>query len=86
MSKKKFKDTFVGRTLKGIFREGLQSIPVIGTIVTNMKEDTKENPAGKIKLSKWDVFRMVAGAFFAYLLANGWALEKVEFLSGLMGF
>ena len=40
----------LGSMIKGLFRETLQTIPFVGTIVTNIKTDTKDNPKGKIKL------------------------------------
>ena len=47
--KKPFLKTKVGKLLKGLLAEGLQTLPVVGTVVTAFKENTIENPEGAIK-------------------------------------
>ena len=75
----------IGGILKGLVREGLQAVPVVGTIVTNLKTDTKENPAGKIKLSKWDIYRLVIGAAIAFALHKGVSVEQIKFVLEAIG-
>lgn len=76
-----FKNTRVGRTIGGLVRETAQTVPFLGTIVTNFKTDTIENPAGKIKLSKWDIYRLLIGLAIGYVLYKGiLSLEQVEFI------
>jgi hypothetical protein len=76
--KKKFKDTKFAKIAGGIIREGLQTLPIVGTVVTNMKENTPENPEGKIKLGRNEWFRIVLGVGLAYLIYKG--LLTIEFL------
>ena len=84
--KKKFKETKIFGILSGLVREGLQSIPVVGTIVTNFKEDSKENPKGKINITKWDVYRLLIGVVLAYFMAKGiLKVEHIEFLKDFIG-
>jgi len=72
---KKIKD-FV----KSLGRETMQSLPVVGTIVTNFK--STETPKGKIVLSKWDKYRVVIGLVVTYnLLPESWT----EVIKGLFG-
>ena len=42
----------LGKIVKGLVREGLQTLPVIGTVITNLKTDTPENPKGKLNAIK----------------------------------
>tara|TARA_R110002051_G_scaffold305684_1_gene375816 strand:+ start:509 stop:775 length:267 start_codon:yes stop_codon:yes gene_type:complete len=84
--KKKFKNTFVGKLVKGLVREGLQTIPVVGTFVTAFKEDTPENPQGTIKLSKWHIYRLVIGVGVGIFLAKGILTpEQVEMILEVIG-
>lgn len=84
--KKIFKNINVGGILKGLARETLQTLPVVGTIVTNIKTDTKENPKGKVNLDKWDIYRIILGVGAAYLLYKG-ALDtkQIKFLIEIIG-
>ena len=76
----------LGSMIKGLFRETLQTIPFIGTIVTNIKTDTKDNPKGQIKLSKWDVYRLVLGLVIGYVLYKGLlTMEQVEGIMSIIG-
>ena len=85
--KKPFKDTKVGKLLGGLVRESLQTLPVIGTIVTSFKSDSSESPKGKIKLEAWDWYRLVLGAAIGYVLAtNILTEEQITFILGLIGF
>lgn len=76
--KKKLKDTTFGKIVFPIVRETLQSLPVVGTIITNFKTDTPDNPAGKIKLGKWDVYRIILGVGIAYLVMRGVEIEAIK--------
>lgn len=61
---------------KGLLREGLQAIPVVGTFVTNFKSDTIENPKGKIKLDKWDIYRIIVGILIVIALNKEYVTMK----------
>jgi len=66
---------------KGLFRETLQSLPALGTLVTNYK--STETPKGKILLSKWDKYRIVIGLIISYnLFPDAWT-EAIKGLFGL---
>ena len=85
--KKPFSKTKIGKILGGLVRESLQTLPVIGTIVTNLKSDTTDNPKGKIKLEGWEWYRLVLGFGIGYVLAkNILTQEQVAFILGLIGF
>ena len=76
----------LGSMIKGLFRETLQTIPFIGTIVTNIKTDTKDNPKGQIKLSKWDIYRLVLGLVIGYVLYKGLlTMDQVEGIMKIIG-
>ena len=76
----------LGSMIKGLFRETLQTIPFIGTIVTNIKTDTKDNPKGQIKLSKWDIHRLVLGLVIGYVLYKGLlTMDQVEGIMNIIG-
>ena len=62
--------------ISGLVREGLQTLPVVGTIVTAFKEDTVESPKGNIQLSKWHLYRLAVGLIIAYFLAKGLCNEE----------
>ena len=83
--KKPFGKTLVGGLLKGLVREGLQSIPVVGTFVTAFKEDTKENPKGAVKLSKWHLYRLAIGLLTVYLMYKGVNQEILDFVLPILG-
>ena len=84
--KKKFKDTMIGKIVNPILRETLQSLPVVGTIVTNFKTNTAENPTGKIKLTKWDGYRILLGCLIALALAKGFLTpEQITFILSFLG-
>ena len=55
----------IGNFLKGLIREGLQTLPIVGTLVTNFKSETKDSIKGQIKLSKWDIYRLLLGVGLA---------------------
>lgn len=81
-----FKETFVGKAVSGLVRESLQSIPFVGTIVTSFKEDTKDNPKGKVNITKWDAYRLAIGLVLAYFMAKGILKpEDIEFLKSFIG-
>jgi len=88
--KKKFKDTKVGKILAGLVRESLQTLPVIGTIVTVFKKDTPESPKGKINLEGiegWEWYRLVLGIGIGYVLAKSiLTQEQITFILSLIGF
>ena len=76
----------LGSMIKGLFRETLQTIPFVGTIVTNIKTDTKDNPKGQIKLSKWDIYRLVLGLVIGYVLYKGLlTMDQVEGIMNIIG-
>ena len=91
--KKKFKDTFVGKLVKGLVKDGsqlviqgLQSLPVVGTIITAFKEDTPENPKGGIVLSKWHIYRLVIDLGAGFFLAKGILTpEQIDFILSIIG-
>ena len=84
--KKKFKDTFVGKLVKGLVREGLQTLPVVGTLVTAFKEETTENPKGAVKLSKWHIYRLLIGVASGYFLMKGVLTSKqIDFILSIIG-
>ena len=85
--KKPFGKTLVGGLLKGLVREGLQTVPVLGTFVTAFKENTKESPQGTIKLTPWHYYRIALGIISAVLIAKGiLTKEEVEVASMVIGF
>lgn len=84
--KKPFLKTKIGGLLSGLVREGLQTIPVVGTFVTNFKENTPDNPKGKIKLTKWDIYRLVLGLGISYALYKGLLTQdQIEFIMSFVG-
>lgn len=85
--KKPFKDTRFAKIIGGLVRESLQTLPIVGTIVTNLKSDSTDNPKGKIKLDKWDWYRIILGVGIAYALAKGiLTTQQIQFIMGLIGF
>lgn len=87
MPKKKFKNTKVGKLINGLVREGLQTLPVVGTVVTAFKEDTPENPKGTIKLTSWHYYRIALGAVVGYLLYKGiLSSEEIDLVLEIIGF
>ena len=85
--KKPFKDTKFAKLLGGLVRESLQTLPVVGTIVTVFKKDTPESPKGKIKLEGWEWYRLVLGIGIGYVLAKGiLTQEQITFILSLIGF
>lgn len=83
---KKLLKTKVGKLISGLVREGLQTLPVVGTVVTAFKEDTKENPQGEIKLSKWHLYRLAIGLIIAFFLSKGILNEdQIELIVGVIG-
>lgn len=91
---KKFKETKLGKLfetklgsiVKGLVVEGLQALPVIGTIVTNIKTDTRENPKGKINLGMSEGYRIVLGLVIAALMAKGILSEgQINIVLSIMG-
>ncbi len=69
--KKKFKDTKFGKMIMGLVSDGLQSLPVVGTIVTAFKSETIDSPKGKINLGKSEYIRLAIGLIIAILLYYG---------------
>jgi len=57
--------------VKGLLGDVLQSVPVLGTIVTNFKTDSIDNPKGKIKIGRSEVVRLIIGVGVAYVLYKG---------------
>jgi len=85
--KKPFGKTLVGGLLKGLVREGLQTVLVIGTFVTAFKEDTKQSPKGIIKLTPWHYYRIAIGIIAAILIAKGiLTKEEVEIAAAVIEF
>lgn len=83
--KKPFGKTLVGGILKGLVGETLQTLPFVGTIVTAFKEDTKENPKGSIKMSKWHLYRLAIGLLTGYLMYKGVNQEIIDFVLPILG-
>ena len=75
----------VGKSITGLIRETLQSTPFVGTVITAFKEDTKENPKGLIKLSKWHMYRLVIGLITGYLMYRGVDSEIIDFALNIVG-
>ena len=76
----------LGSMIKGLFRETLQTIPFVGTIVTNIKTDTKDNQKGKIKLSKWDIYRLALGLAIGWVLYKGLlTMDQIEGVMSIIG-
>lgn len=97
--KKKINWKAIGNFMKPLVRETLQSLPVVGTLVTNFKgnmveEDhdaTSEKPpikkSGHIALTKWDVYRLIIGGGVAYLLIKGLlTIQQISFILEFIGF
>lgn len=57
--------------IKGFGSDVLQGLPVIGTLVTAHKEDTKESPKGKIKITRSAVIRLSIGVGVSVLMFFG---------------
>jgi len=83
--KKPFKETKAFGIIKGLVQDGLQATPVIGTLLTNLKTDTKENPEGKLKLTAWDGYRLLIGAAIVYALHKGVSKEIIAFVLEAIG-
>ncbi len=57
-----------------LVRETLQTLPVIGTLVTNLKANTLDSPSGTHPKPKgWDIYRMIIGLGIGYVLVKGLA-------------
>jgi hypothetical protein len=85
--KKPFGKTKFGKLLKGLVREGLQTVPMVGTVVTAFKEDTPENPKGTIKLTSWHYYRIAIGVIAGYLMFKGILTEEqIEIITSMIGF
>ena len=77
----------IGKLLKGLVREGLQTLPIVGPIVTSFKTEAKDSPKGEVKLSKWDIYRLVLGFGIAYLITKGILTEEqIAFVWSLIGY
>lgn len=82
-----FKETTFGKVASGIVREGLQGVPVVGTFITNYKENAPDNPPGSIKIRNWDYYRIIIGLGVAVLIAKGIMTQvQIDFVLGIMGF
>lgn len=80
---KKINKGAVGNFFKGLVREGLQTLPIIGTLVTSFKSETEDSPKGQISLGKWEKYRILIGLVITYnLLPDSWTV----ILKGLFGF
>ena len=87
MPKKKINLKKIGNFLKPLIRETLQTLPIVGTLVTNFKSNSVESPTGQIKLTKWDGYRLILGLGIGYVLVKGIAtIEQIEFIWSLIGF
>ncbi|PCJ57919.1 MAG: hypothetical protein COA65_08650 [Rhodospirillaceae bacterium] len=85
--KKPFKDTKFAKLLGGLVRESLQTVPVVGTIVTVFKKDTPKSPKGKINLQGWEWYRLVLGLGIGYALIKGLLTqEQITFILSFIGF
>ncbi len=74
------------KRIANCIRETLQTLPVIGTLITNYKEDSDKNPKGQIKLSSWDWYRLVLGLGVGYVLYKGLLnLNEIKSILALMG-
>jgi hypothetical protein len=73
------------RVLGGLIRETAQSLPIVGTVITNWKENEVDNPKGQINLRSNDWYRILIGVGIAYLVYKGFvSLEFVEVVSDVM--
>ena len=85
--KKPFKNTRFAKIMSGLVRESLQTIPFVGTLVTNFKQDDPDNPKGKIKLTWWDIYRLALGLGIAYALIKGLLTQdQIVFILNLLGY
>ena len=77
-----FKETTVGKGIAGL----AQSAPVVGPIITNFKEDTASNPAGKLNLGGVEWWRIALGVGIAVLIAKGiLTQEQTDLILRAMG-
>jgi hypothetical protein len=73
------------RVLGGLIRETAQSLPIVGTVITNWKENEVDNPKGQVNLRSNDWYRILIGIGVAYLVYKGVvSLEFVEVVSDVM--
>ena len=83
--KKKFKDTKVGKIVIPFVRETAQTLPIIGTIITNFKTNEVDNPKGQINLKGNDLYRIGLGAVIAYLIYRGVvSMEAVDIFTDVL--
>lgn len=87
--KKPFSKTKVAKLLGGLLRESLQTLPVVGTLVTVFKKDTPESPKGEINIKGikgWEWYRLVLGIGIGYVFAkNLLTQEQITFILGIIG-
>ena len=75
----KIKASKVGKFAISVAGNALQTVPVVGTLVTNFKENTKESPTGTLKLKGWEYFRIALGLVIGYVIYKGiLTLDQVE--------
>jgi len=82
---KKIIGEFLKNTGLGLVREGLQTLPVVGTLITNYKSTL--TPRGKIALSKWDWYRIAVGLVIGFVLVKGLlTIDQIKMVLHLVGF
>ena len=86
MSKKKWKETKIGKLVNGLFREGLQTLPVVGTVVSVFKKDTNTSPKGKITgFELPEIYRILIGIGVGYVLVKGLlTINEIQFILELI--
>lgn len=77
----------IKRFVAPLVRESLQSLPIIGTLVTNFKQNSVETPAGTIKMTRWDWYRLLIGVGIAIAMAKGILTAKqIAFIMDIIGW
>lgn len=86
MNKPKINLKPIFKFIAPIVRESLQTLPVVGTLITNFKNNTVDSPPGKMSLpTKWESYRIVFGLAVGYVLIKGLAtIEQVQFVWSLV--
>jgi len=92
--KKPFKETKigklinskVGKVVQGLVINGLQAVPVVGTLVTNIKTNTAESPAGKMNIGKSEIYRIAIGLLVALALHGDlFTPDQLHFIFSIVG-
>lgn len=78
---------FIKKFVGPLIRESLQTLPIVGTLVTNFKQNEVEAPTGTIKMTRWDWYRLLIGVGIAILITKGiMTQEQVAFVMQVIGW